>query len=98
MNVSPSRAAAGPAGAAAAPDSRKSHGLQALVASLQEGRPLHVLDFGGPIQDNIDFITDIVSGAGHRLYVDHLLYAYEYFFSAKEQEEGVFHAPYNFAI
>ena len=90
MNVSPSRAAAGPAGAAAAPDSRKSHGLQALVASLQEGRPLHVLDFGGPIQDNIDFITDIVSGAGHRLYVDHLLRSYEYFFSAKEQEEGVF--------
>jgi hypothetical protein len=89
MNVSPSRAAAGPAGAAAAPDSRKSHGLQALVASLQEGRPLHVLDFGGPIQDNIDFITDIVSGAGHRLYVDHLLRSYEYFFSAKEQEEGV---------
>jgi SAM-dependent methyltransferase len=92
MNVSPSRAAAGPAGAAAAPDSRKSHGLQALVASLQEGRPLHVLDFGGPIQDNIDFITDIVSGAGHRLYVDHLLRSYEYFFSAKEQEEGVFQA------
>ena len=92
MNVSPSRAAAGPAGAAAAPDSRKSHGLQALVASLQEGRPLHVLDFGGPIQDNIDFITDIVSGAGHRLYVDHLLHSYEYFFSAKEQEEGVFQA------
>ena len=92
MNVSPSRAAAGPAGAAAAPDSRKSHGLQALVASLQEGRPLHVLDFGGPIQDNIDFITDIVSGAGHRLYVDHLLHSYEYFFSAKEQEEGVFRA------
>lgn len=92
MNVSPSRAAAGPAGAAAAPDSRKSHGLQALVASLQEGRPLHVLDFGGPIQDNIDFITDIVSGAGHRLYVNHLLRSYEYFFSAKEQEEGVFQA------
>jgi SAM-dependent methyltransferase len=51
-----------------------------------------VLDFGGPIQDNIDFITDIVSGAGHRLYVDHLLRSYEYFFSAKEQEEGVFQA------
>jgi hypothetical protein len=92
MNVSPSRAAASLAGAAAAPDSRKSHGLQALVGSLQAGRPLHVLDFGGPVQDNIDFITDIVSGAGHRLYIDHLLHAYEYFFSAKEQEEGVFQA------
>ena len=90
MNVSPSRAAAGPAGAAAAPDSRKSHGLQTLVGSLQAGRPLHVLDFGGPVQNNIDFITDVVGGAGHSLYIDHLLRSYEYFFSAKEQEEGVF--------
>lgn len=90
MNAFPSRAAAGPPGAAAAADSRKSHGLQALVGSFEAGRPLYVLDFGGPVQDNIDFITDIVSGAGHRLYIDHLLHSYEYFFSAKEQEEGVF--------
>ena len=81
---------ASPARAAAASDSRKSHGLQALVGSLQCGRPLYVLDFGGPVQDNIDFITSVVSAAGHRLYVDHLLHSYEYFFSAKEQEEGLF--------
>ena len=76
MSALPSRAAAGPRGAAAAPDSRKSHGLQTLV--------------GGPVQNNIDFITDVVGGAGHSLYIDHLLRSYEYFFSAKEQEEGVF--------
>jgi hypothetical protein len=90
MNASPSRAAAGPAGAAAASDSRKSHGLRALVAALEAGKPLQVMDFGGPVQENIDFITDVSIGAGHRLYVDHLLHSYEYFFSAKEQEEGVF--------
>jgi hypothetical protein len=90
MNALPSRAAAGSSGAAAAPDSRKSHGLQALVKSIEAGRPLYVLDFGGPLQDNIDFITNTVSGVGHRLYIDHLLRAYEYFFSAKEQEECVF--------
>lgn len=90
MNASPPRAAAGPPGAAAALDSRKSHGLQALVGSFQAGHPLYVLDFGGPVQENIDFITDVVNGVGHRLYVDHLLYSYEYFFSAKEQEEAVF--------
>ncbi|MGD0579624.1 MAG: class I SAM-dependent methyltransferase [Bryobacteraceae bacterium] len=92
MNASPPRAAAGPPGAAAALDSRKSHGLQALVGSFQAGHPLYVLDFGGPVQENIDFITDVVNGVGHRLYVDHLLYSYEYFFSAKEQEEAVFRA------
>ena len=90
MSAIPPRAAAGLSGAAAAPDSRKSYGLQALVNSFGAGRPLYVLDFGGPIQDNINFITDPVNGAGHRLYVDHLLHAYEYFFSAKEQEEAAF--------
>jgi len=90
MNASPSRATAGLAGAVAVPDSKKSHGLQALVSSFEAGRPLYVLDFGGPIQENINFITDPVNGAGHRLYVDHLLHSYEYFFSAKEQEEAVF--------
>ena len=90
MNATPPRAAVGPSGPAAAPDSRKSHGLQALVSSFQVGHPLYVLDFGGPIQENINFITDPVNGVGHRLYVDHLLQAYEYFFSAKEQEEAEF--------
>ncbi|MGO9240556.1 MAG: class I SAM-dependent methyltransferase [Bryobacteraceae bacterium] len=90
MNALPSRAAGVPPDAAAAPDSRKSHGLRALVASLEAGCPLQVMDFGGPVQENIDFITDVSVGAGHRLYIDHLLHSYEYFFSAKEQEEGVF--------
>lgn len=47
---------------------------------------LYVLDLGGPVQENIDFVT----GAGHKLYVDDLLYSYDYFFSPKEQAERNF--------
>lgn len=72
--------------AAVSPDARKSHGLQTLVASMASKSNLYVLDLGGPVQDNIDFIT----GAGHKLYVDDLLYDYDYLFSPKEQAERAF--------
>jgi len=86
MNPSPLHGSAGPAAAANSPDARKSHGLQALVASMASKEHLYVLDFGGPVQENIDFVT----GAGHKLYVDDLLYSYDYFFSPKEQAERDF--------
>lgn len=86
MNPSPLHASASPGAAPTSSDARKSHGLQALVASMASKEHLYVLDFGGPVQENIDFVT----GGGHRLYVDDLLYAYDYFFSPKEQEEGNF--------
>jgi hypothetical protein len=69
-----------------AQDARRSHGLQALVAQFAAATGLYVLDLGGPIQANINFVTS----AGHRLYIDDLLQAYEYFFSAKEQSEHDF--------
>ncbi len=74
--------------AAASPDARKSHGLQTLVASMASKSNLYILDLGGPVQANIDFIT----GAGHKLYVDDLLYDYDYLFSPKEQAERTFRA------
>jgi SAM-dependent methyltransferase len=86
MNPSPLHASAGPATAAVSPDARKSHGLQTLVSSMASKQHLYVLDFGGPVQENIDFVT----GAGHKLYVDDLLYDYDYFFSPKEQAERNF--------
>ena len=86
MNASTSRPPSGAAGSAAAPDLRKSHGLQALVASLTAGRKAWLLDLGGPVQANIDFCTQ----DGNRLYIDDLMNAYEYFFSTKEQTEGHF--------
>ncbi len=86
MNPSPLHAPAGPAAAAGTSDARKSHGLQALVASMASKKHVYVMDLGGPVQENIDFVT----GAGHRLYIDDLLYAYDYFFSAKEQAECAF--------
>jgi hypothetical protein len=88
MNPSPLHASAGPPAAAVSSDARKSHGLQTLVASMASKGHLYVLDFGGPVQENIDFVT----GAGHKLYVDDLLYAYDYFFSPKEQAERNFRA------
>lgn len=75
-----------PLGPNAAQEARRSHGLQALVAQYAAATGLYVFDLGGPIQSNIDFVT----AAGHRLYVDDLLQAYEYFFSAKEQSEHEF--------
>jgi hypothetical protein len=86
MNPSPPHASANPPAAAVSSDARKSHGLQTLVASMASKPNLYVLDFGGPVQENIDFVT----GAGHKLYVDDLLYAYDYFFSPKEQAERNF--------
>jgi SAM-dependent methyltransferase len=88
MNPSPSHASAGQAAASASSDARKSHGLQTLVASMAAKPHLYVLDLGGPAQENIDFVT----GAGHKLYVDDLLYSYDYFFSPKEQAERNFRA------
>ena len=88
MNPSHLPASATPATAAVSSDARKSHGLQTLVASMASKSNLYVLDFGGPVQANIDFIT----GAGHKLYVDDLLYAYDYLFSPKEQAERAFRA------
>jgi|GEM_PF-2528047 len=86
MNPTPLHAPAGQPAAGVAPDARKSHGLQALVSSMEAKQNLYVLDFGGPVQDNINFIT----GAGHKLYVDDLLASYDYFFSPKEQAERNF--------
>jgi hypothetical protein len=86
MNPSPLHASAGPPAAEVSSDARKSHGLQALVASMASKAHLYVLDFGGPVQENIDFVT----GSGHKLYIDDLLYAYDYFFSPKEQAERNF--------
>jgi hypothetical protein len=86
MNPSSSHAFSGPAAATVSSDARKSHGLQALVASMASKAHMYVLDFGGPVQENIDFVTE----AGHKLYVDDLLYDYDYFFSPKEQAERTF--------
>lgn len=86
MTPSPLHPTSGPAAAAVLSDARKSHGLQALVASMAAKPHLYVLDLGGPVQENIDFVI----GAGHKLYVDDLLYAYDYFFSPKEQAERNF--------
>lgn len=85
MTPATARQGAGPA-SNPAQEARRSHGLQALVSQFSASSGLYVLDLGGPIQANIDFIT----GAGHRLYIDDLLNAYEYFFSAKEQSERNF--------
>ena len=86
MNPSPLHASAGPAAAGLTPDARKSHGLETLVAAMALKLNLYVMDLGGPVQENIDFVT----GAGHKIYVDDLLYSYDYFFSPKEQAEGNF--------
>lgn len=86
MNPSTAHPSTGPSAAGLSPDARKSHGLETLVAAMAAKPHLYIMDLGGPVQDNIDFIT----GAGHRLYVDDLLYSYDYFFSPKEQEEGNF--------
>jgi hypothetical protein len=86
MNPAPLRASAAPAAPAITSDARKSHGLQAMVASMASKEHPYVLDLGGPVQENIDFIT----GTGCKLYVDDLLYSYDYFFSPKEQEERNF--------
>jgi hypothetical protein len=86
MNPQVPRTPAGAAPAGFLPDARKSHGVEALAATMAAQPDLYVLDFGGPVQENIDFVT----GAGHRLYIDDLLKSYDYFFSPKEQEENDF--------
>ena len=86
MNPSPLHASAGAVAASASPDARKSHGLETLVSAMAARSNLYIMDIGGPEQENIDFVIR----SGHRIYVDDLLYAYDYYFSPKEQAERNF--------
>lgn len=63
---------------------RRSHALLSLARHFETGPALQVLDLGGLNQNNLDFVT----GCGHRLYAEDLVFGYETFFTDEERARG----------
>lgn len=63
---------------------RRSHALESLTGYLAAEPSLHIIDFGGINQSNLDFVTDL----GHRFYSEDLLRAFDAFFAAEEISSG----------
>jgi hypothetical protein len=59
---------------------RHSHAFEQITTYLTEHEGLHVLDFGGANQPNVDFFT----GMGHRLYSEDLLRSADTYFETDE--------------
>jgi hypothetical protein len=67
----------------AAPDpGRRSYALERFTTSLAPHPGLHLFDFGGANQANLDFLT----APGHRVYFEDLLLSVDYFFSPAERD------------
>lgn len=59
---------------------RRSHALESLTTYLGSRPGMHILDFGGINQANLDYLT----GLGHRVYAVDLIRSFDQFFSTAE--------------
>lgn len=74
----------GRSGAAAAPQTRNSNGMDQFFSSLEGRDNLSILDFSGASQANVSFITNL----GHRIYSEDVLTSIDEVFGADAEAQS----------